>query len=163
MWRQVLGALKNRGDMETMHGQIILGLMVLQVDTPATAIAACLPTTGMRAVRACMSVHSGVVAARMRLCVVLACCRTSQRLWRLPSSRPSTRTRSLATPKRCIILVHVRASMHVRGRACALCIDARYSKHESRGSQAGYPNLAPCHAHTLSQREIFNMQFHAGH
>ena len=27
----VLGALKNRGEMETMHGQIILGLMVLQV------------------------------------------------------------------------------------------------------------------------------------
>jgi len=26
----VLGALKDRGDMETMHGQIILGLMVLQ-------------------------------------------------------------------------------------------------------------------------------------
>ena len=35
----VLGCLKKRGEMETMHGQIILGIMVLQDITAVFALA----------------------------------------------------------------------------------------------------------------------------
>jgi hypothetical protein len=50
--------LKNRGDIETMHGQIILGLMLLQVNTLATT---CTHANDLHACSALHVLHDGCV------------------------------------------------------------------------------------------------------